>query len=166
MRTIEAIIQLRRDNDYNFEKIKNTFIPANGEVVLVDTAKMGLRVKVGDGITTWANLSYVNNQGGVVRGYYKNGVFYTDDSYEEYYEASTDVIYIDAVKSAIYFYDGNKYVGINSVLPAANNEQAGIMKLYDVKGQNIDGTITQKLFTNEINKKFEVSIDDELIIFN
>ena len=32
MKTINAIIQLRRDNDYNFEAVKNTFVPANGEV--------------------------------------------------------------------------------------------------------------------------------------
>ena len=38
MKTINAIIQLRRDNEFNFEKIKDTFIPMNGEVVLVDVA--------------------------------------------------------------------------------------------------------------------------------
>ena len=54
MKHINAIIQLRRDNDYNFEAVKNTFIPANGEVVLVDTAKDGLRAKVGDGYSTYA----------------------------------------------------------------------------------------------------------------
>jgi hypothetical protein len=53
-RTIEAILQLRRDNEYNFENIKNTFIPENGEVVLVDTARDGLRAKVGDGVSTYA----------------------------------------------------------------------------------------------------------------
>ena len=56
--TLNTIIQLRRDNDYNFEKVKNTFIPANGEVVLVDTARDGLRAKVGDGFSTWAQLPW------------------------------------------------------------------------------------------------------------
>ena len=51
---LNATIQLRRDNDYNFERVKNTFIPANGQVVLVDTAQGGLRAKVGDGYSTWA----------------------------------------------------------------------------------------------------------------
>ena len=38
-----GILRLRRDNDYNYARIENTFIPANGEVCLVDTANMGLR---------------------------------------------------------------------------------------------------------------------------
>ena len=84
MKIINAIIRLRRDNDYNFETIKNTFIPANGEVVLVDTAGKGLRAKVGDGITTWANLNYTDEglrqeiQNVIIRGYYHEGLFYTD----------------------------------------------------------------------------------------
>ena len=57
---IESIIRLRRDNDYNYERIKNTFIPANGEVVLVDTAKDGLRAKVGNGINTYAELHFTD----------------------------------------------------------------------------------------------------------
>ncbi len=60
MSIIKATIQLRRDNDYNFEVIKDKFIPANGEVVLVDTARDGLRAKVGDGYTTFANLEYTD----------------------------------------------------------------------------------------------------------
>ena len=54
--TINAVIRLRRDNDYNFESIKDTFVPANGEVILVDTATTGLRAKVGDGYSTYAQL--------------------------------------------------------------------------------------------------------------
>lgn len=57
---IEATIRLRRDNDYNFEAIKNKFIPANGEVVLVDTARDGLRAKVGDGVSTYAQLQFTD----------------------------------------------------------------------------------------------------------
>lgn len=53
---IDAVIRLRRDNDYNYEAIKNTFVPASGEVVLVDTAQTGLRAKVGDGVSTYAQL--------------------------------------------------------------------------------------------------------------
>ena len=41
---VEAIFKLRRDNDYNYEKVKDTFIPAKGEVCLVDTARLGLCV--------------------------------------------------------------------------------------------------------------------------
>jgi len=56
MDKLESIIRLRRDNDYNFEKIKNTFVPDNGEVVFVDTAHDGLRAKVGDGYSTFSQL--------------------------------------------------------------------------------------------------------------
>lgn len=110
---IKSIIQLRRDNDYNFEQIKNTFIPANGEVVLVDTARQGLQFKVGDGRTIWANLSYLNNQNGVIRGYYQNGFFYKDENYSDYYEPLENSIYIDANTSSVYIYDGTSYQGIN-----------------------------------------------------
>ena len=72
MKHINAIIQLRRDNDYNFEAVKNTFIPANGEVVLVDTAKDGLRAKVGDGYSTFAQLQYTDTdlRSTVLHGYF------------------------------------------------------------------------------------------------
>ena len=72
-KTVEAIIRLRRDNDYNYERIKNTFVPANGEVVLVDTARDGLRAKVGDGITTYANLQFTDAdiRNAVLQGYYE-----------------------------------------------------------------------------------------------
>ena len=59
-RPFEAVVRLRRDNDYNFERIKNNFIPAHGEVILVDTAQNGLRAKVGDGYSTYAQLQFVD----------------------------------------------------------------------------------------------------------
>ena len=49
----------------------------------------------------------------------------------------------------------------------ATAETAGIVKLYDTVGQNIDGTMTQRAITKELNEKFELTInaDEELIIF-
>jgi hypothetical protein len=58
MKTVNAVIRLRRDSEVDFERVKDTFIPADGEMVLVDTAEKGLRVKVGDGIKTFAELDY------------------------------------------------------------------------------------------------------------
>jgi len=55
-----SINTLRRDNDYNYKKIENTFIPANGEVCFVDVAGYGLRTKVGDGSSTFAQLPYLD----------------------------------------------------------------------------------------------------------
>ena len=57
---IDATIRLRRDNDYNFNLIENTFVPASGEVVLVDTPYDGLRAKVGDGYSTYKQLQFVD----------------------------------------------------------------------------------------------------------
>mgnify|MGYP004454448561 CR=1 FL=1 len=53
IKRVEAIFKLRRDNDYNYEKVKDTFIPAKGEACLVDTVKQGLCVIVGDGVSTY-----------------------------------------------------------------------------------------------------------------
>jgi hypothetical protein len=71
---INAILRLRRDNDYNYAKIKDTFIPANGEICLVDTSRDGLRAICGDGIHTFGELDYVGEL--LIRGYYFNGNFY------------------------------------------------------------------------------------------
>lgn len=79
-KTLDAIIRLRRDNDYNYELIKDTFIPFNGEVVLVDTAKDGLRAKVGNGVNTYAELQFTDEdiRNTVLQGYYINNIFYKD----------------------------------------------------------------------------------------
>lgn len=50
-------------------------------------------------------------------------------------------------------------------LPYANSKEAGIVKLYDTVGDNIDGTMTQKAITEELKKKVGASIDGETIIF-
>jgi hypothetical protein len=72
----DGIIKLRRDNYYNYEKIKDTFVPANGEICLVDTARDGLRAICGDGVHTFGELDFIGEL--LVRGYYYNGNFYTD----------------------------------------------------------------------------------------
>lgn len=53
VKRIEAILKLRRDYDYNYEKVRDNFIPNKGEVCLVDTEKQGLCVVVGNGISTY-----------------------------------------------------------------------------------------------------------------
>ena len=37
---LNAVLRLRRDNDYNYAKIANSFVPANGEICLVDTVPL------------------------------------------------------------------------------------------------------------------------------
>ena len=169
MKTVNAIIQLRRDSEANFEKIKNSFVPKNGEVVLVDT-RNGLRAKVGTGTINYANLPFTDvvARNAVTNGYLDKGVFYTDVSKQQVIEGSVVKIYIDNAHSKIYYYDGTQYVNIQDTLTLASEEKAGAVKLYNTLGQNIDGTLTQKAITDEFNTRYKTSIksEEELLIFS
>lgn len=169
MKQINAIIQLRRDNESNFNKIKNSFIPANGEIVLVDTNN-GLRAKVGDGFTYYGNLPFteVSGYSGVVNGYLDKGIFYTSPVKEEVVKGSLGKIYIDNGHSKIYYYDGIKYVNIQQTLTQASSEEAGTVKLYNTLGYNLDGTMTQAAITREFDTRYKTSVDSdkELLIFS
>ena len=167
---VNAIIQLRRDNDYNYDKIKDTFIPANGEVVLVDTARNGLRAKVGDGTTTYANLTYVDediSSNIIIRGYLIDEKFYLDQELLFLVEPSETKIYIDIKTNKIYFYSNSSFININSFFTSGSAETPGIVKLYNTIGDNSDGAITQQAVTNALKKKVEVKADlvDEALIF-
>lgn len=110
-----GIIRLRRDNDYNYDLIKDTFIPANGEVCLIDTARRGLRAKVGDGKTVFDKLEYTDAQvysaieSVIVRGYYKDGEFYSDSLYSNKLTPIITSLYINIVGNNIYTYNGNSF---------------------------------------------------------
>lgn len=170
MKTIEAVLQLRRDNDFNFNKIKDTFIPANGEVVLVDTAKDGLRAKVGNGYSTYAELNFTDAdlRNAVLHGYLKDNVFYYDNIYSTPMAAMINKIYIDDSVYKIYYFDGTEYKNIQTTFSTANDIAPGLVKLYSTTGQNTDGTMTQKAITDELDLRYKASInsDDELLIFS
>lgn len=167
-------IALRRDNDYNYKKIENTFIPENGEVCFVDVAGYGLRTKVGDGISTFAQLPYAdetilqNINSLIVKGYFYQGNFYYDAAHTTLLIGMIGRIYIDAVSSKLYTYNGSNYETQNSRLPNATAEIAGAVKLYDSVGFNTDGTMTQRAITNELNEKFEMDVveEEEMVIFD
>lgn len=167
-------ITLRRDNDYNYKKIENTFIPINGEVCLVDVAGYGLRAKVGNGINTFAQLPYTdetilqNVNSLIVKGHFYQEKFYSDVNHTKLLEDVVGRIYIDAVSSKLYTYNGINYETPNNSLPNATAEIAGVMKLYNQIGQNVDGTMTQRAITNELNEKFEMDVieEEEMIVFD
>ena len=166
-----AIIQLRRDNEFNFEPIKHTFVPAKGEVVLIDTARDGLRAKIGDGIHPLAQLIYADcyYRDALLTGYLENGVFYEDISKAVPLSAYTNKVYVDRWHNKVYYFDGEQYVCINSAeISTASASTPGILKLYNSTGYNEDGTMTQKAITQELEKKAETSIveADELLILN
>lgn len=170
MGLIKATIQLRRDNDYNFEKIKNTFIPANGEVVLVDTAKDGLRAKVGNGVTPYGQLQFTDEdiRNTVLHGFLIEGSFYKTINKDGLVQPMINKIYIDDSSRKLYFYNGTQYELINATYTTATNAEPGLVKLYAETGQNIDGTMTQKAITDELDLRYKAMLDNEneLLIFS
>lgn len=168
-KVINTVIKLRRDNDYNYQKVGQKFVPAFGEVCFVDTARSGLRAVVGDGVTVFDNLKFADDI--FVKAYFNkaDGKFYKSADFIEEEIGNTNRIYIDLNNpNHIYYYNGVDYVVVGAGgLPAASAEVPGIMKLYNTKGDNIDGAISQFAFTQEINKKIEMDIDvgKETVIF-
>lgn len=166
MKAFNVVLRLRRDNDYNYEKIRDSFIPANGEICLVDTLSDGLRAVCGDGTTTFGNLEYID--GALIKGYYISSDFYVDAARTATLPKHTLKAYVDIPSGKIYHYDGTKYTEI-SPQTCATAEVAGVMKLYDTTGDNTDGTMTQKVITEKINEKMEARVDEEneeLLIFS
>ena len=166
---INTVIKLRRDNDYNYQKVGQKFVPAFGEVCFVDTARSGLRAVVGDGITVFDNLKFADDI--FVKAYFNkaDGKFYKSADFVEEEIGNTNRIYIDLNNpNHIHYYNGVDYVVVGAgELPTASAEVPGIMKLYNTKGDNVDGAISQFAFTQEINKKIEMDIDvgKETVIF-
>lgn len=166
---VNAILRLRRDNDYNYAKIKDTFIPANGEICLVDTARYGLRAVCGDGVSTFGQLEYIGES--FQQGYwdYITEKFYKDKNLtQEIVDKRENVLYLDIDSSQLYYYTGSEFKLIELNLPTASETVLGVLKLYDSIGDNIDGTMTQRAITEELDTKVELSLkeDEELVIFS
>lgn len=157
-------VALRRDNYFNY---KADFVPQNGEICLVDTPRNGLRVVCGDGQTKFENLEYVDNF--IVQGFFVNDAFYEDKKGSIPITSAVHKLYIDMATQQMFVFDGEKYVSAGGKQVAnATSEIPGIMKLYDTVGQNIDGTMTQRAITKELNEKFEMDVvpEDEMLIFS
>ena len=167
IKTFEVVFKLRRDNDYNYEKVKDSFIPKKGEICLVDTAKQGLCVIVGDGVSTYGSLEYENTI--FQRVYFIGGKIFKDADGIQEITPNENKIYIDANNTNdLYYYNGVEFVLIGpGSLPTASTETAGIMKLYSTTGENVDGTMTQKAITDVLNAKVgaTVNLEDETAIF-
>lgn len=168
-KSIDATIRLRRDNDYNYEAIKDIFIPANGEVVLVDTAHDGLRAKVGNGVNTYAELQFTDEdiRNAVLQGYYNNGDFYKDPTLNTPFNKMINKVYIDKINSQVFYYNGIEYIPLTATFSTASSDVAGLVKLYNTIGQNTDGTMTQKSITDELYLRFKTDVDteNELLVF-
>lgn len=104
----------------------------------------------------------------LIHGFYKDGIFYSDNSYELPIAANTSKLYIDSGHNSVYYYDGLKYIAITDGISRASAETPGIVKLYETTGQNTDGTMTQKAITDELNLRYKASYDaneEVLILF-
>ena len=159
----------RRDllSNYDLE-----YIPGNGEVCFVDTPHNGLRVKIGDGLTKFKDIPYdeiaINNINSIiVQGYFKDNHFYLDKDYLEELEAIIGRVYIDYSTGKLYTYNGEHYITQSNV-PTASATVAGIVKLYDTKGDNTDGTMTQRAITEELDEKVEMKVykEEEMLHFD
>ena len=170
---IKTRVRLWKDTDENFESIKDTLIPLDGEIIIVETTDDGIRYKVGNGASTFAELPFADQvirdqvSGIVIKGYYFEGQFYTTTSHNIKIVPYDYKLYIDLDSVNIFYYsdDDKSYHSLVNI-PTASPVKAGIMKLYNTTGDNEDGTMTQKSITSEIAKKFVVSTgDDEDLIF-
>lgn len=158
-KTFKTRVALRRDLASNYS---SSFVALKGEVLFVDTSDNKLRIKVGDGSTSYSNLKFLDEENNIVNwGYLLNGKFYSDSTYaaEKEMQAIISHIYIDHNTNKVYIYSGVEYVCIDSDLPNATSSVAGIMKLYSEDGNNEDGTMTQKAITDGISD-IEFAIDE------
>ena len=161
---------IRRDNESNYKQKT----PANNEICLVDVPGFGVRVKIGDGTTTFTELNYLDEQllhsidNVIIKGYFYQEQFYADAQHEELLEGKASRLYIDTASSKLYTYNGSNYEPLKAHLPTANAEVAGVVKLYDTVGQNTDGTMTQRAITDELDDKIEMLVhkDQEMLEFD
>jgi len=169
---LKSVIRLRKDTELNYSAVGDTLIPASGEMCIVQMPNNDIRIKVGNGSTKYNELSFIDEpilvqlNRIVSRGYYIDGEFYVDKQKHQKYVPYDNNIYIDNSTYLIYCWDSDKHVYAELQAPAASDTKAGIMKLYDQMGTAVDGTMTQRCTTTEINKKFEVAAgEDETLIF-
>jgi len=113
-------------------------------------------------------LSEVNlntSEGSIyVNGYYFNGKFYTDPTYQTEIPGDTNKIYIDNNSMMFYCYNNGSFIPF---VPDASELFPGVIKLYTEPGQNEDGTMTQKVITdgvNSISLKLEEGEDETLFL--
>lgn len=97
----------------------------------------------------------------IVRGYYYEGEFYQDIEHKIKYVPYEYKIYINIDTSSIYVWNGENYISAESNVPYGSDTIPGIIKLYQSTGNNTDGSISQKTATEELNKRFKVTANEE-----
>lgn len=167
---LKTRIKLRKDLEANWVSANPVLL--DGEISIVNAGSKGLRIKLGNGTSKFNELQYLDADStfkqSIVIGYYFEGNFYTDTIKSVKYDLYGHQLYIDYISGNIYYYTGENLEKLNLDLPKATSETAGIVKLYSVQGQNEDGTITQKFFTQVVDSiAFGVEEKDaECLILN
>ena len=124
-------------------------------------------LKIGDGITAWKDLEYVNDKNG--------GIFNADSHLNFPATGSPNIIYKAELEKIIYqwnsptqVYETLNEISIEDSVPPASSDLPGILKVYDSIGSNVDGAMTQKAITDELNTKVELTLkeDEELVVFS
>lgn len=104
----------------------------------------------------------------VLEGYYQYGVFWKEDSYLNRLPDNIEKIYKDIPTNELYYYGSITHT-YKKLISIANDSVAGIMKLYSNTGDNVDGSITQKIITEKLKNKIEINISElsteECLIF-
>lgn len=128
--------------------IKNPILETGEPGFELDTGKL----KIGNGITPWNELLYINSKGAILNGYYQNDNFYKDAEYTILLDKNLDTLYIEINTNTLYYFNGINYVLLGGQTPIATEDTPGIMKIYNTIGENTDGAITQKAITDYIQK--------------
>lgn len=155
-------IQFKRGNKSALERVLvDANKPSKGEPIWeIDTNKL----KIGDGLNNYLDLPYLTGESEesnlVITGYYYSNGFYEEPEHINVLPRYTTKLYFDISTSQIYYYSIDSLyhrlvqtVQVDSNLP-------GLIKLYSTTGEHIDGTMTQKAITAELNKKVELSLDE------
>lgn len=139
-----------------------------------DTGKL----KIGDGKHDYIDLPYLSGSSGgqepaetsdiVLEGYYKNNIFYKDETCLNPLTRYVSKLYFDLFKNSIYYYstDGQFHALVKE--SQIDGGIPGLIKLYGSTGQNEDGAMSQKAITDCLNKKVEIDLtesNNECVIF-
>lgn len=129
-----------------------------------DTQKLYLASKGNDDLVAWNELGRF-----LIHGYYYKEVFYEDNEHLIKIEPNLYTIYIDDSNESPLMFIYNKkygeedyhYICMNGYVDQASETTSGIARLYNSLGNNTNGSCTQKIISEELNRKVSVEIDAE-----
>lgn len=149
---LKTIVRLRKDTQANFDNLgKGVWKPANGEVCLVESEDLGIRIKVGNGVDFYEDLKYQDEVTPIIiSGYYSaaSGNFFKNEYMTDFCIKAKSKLYYATNTGEIFQYDGSAF---SKLIGLATESTAGLVKLYNSHGQNLDGTMTQKAITDGID---------------